>query len=498
MDVLWFVRNQRIFCVAMLIALLVAPAVGRADDVATRLAEILIPESKVSFAGKVVALDTGDVLFEHRATTPMIPASNMKLVVLAAAIDRLGADYQYSTVLAIRDQDLVVIGAGDPVFGDERLADRDDATITRVFDGWLARLRELGVKQIPGRIIIDDAIFDQSFAHPSWPKNQYQKWYEAPIGGLNFNANCVTATVAPTKPGQPARIGLIPPNRHTSVTNETKTDSKSTVIVMRPRASDNLILRGKVNAYGELAPVAVRDPGLFFGAALKEHLIRNGVPVGGEIVRETIRIDQQLLPTDVHIIAVHRQALPDVLLRAGRDSLGMVAEGLFKTLGAAQSGQGTWASGASALNAYFKTLNIPAKQVNVDDGSGLSRKNRLSPFASVHILKHMYADPAKFKLLRGSLAESGAKLGTLRKRMRDDLVQGRVFAKTGTIAGVRTLAGYLQTESGDWLAFAFFYNNVAGKVKSPKPRMDDACRHLVRWRDPTKPIMQTANSGASD
>jgi len=493
MNLLRFVRNNGIFRLVALCAVLSATARLQAADVSSRLAEILVPSNKTKFAGKVVALRTGEVLFEHHATNPMIPASNQKLVVLAAAIDQLGGDFQYTTVLAIRDHDLVVIGSGDPVFGDERLAKRDDVAITHVFETWAARLKELGIEQIPGDVIIDDSIFDQSFVHDNWPKNQYQKWYEAPIGGLNLNANCVTASVRPAASGRPAHIGLIPPNKYVGITNETTSSDQSSVIVLRPRHSDDLILRGKVNAYGELAPVTVRDPGLFFGAALKEHLIGSGIRVGGSVKRETVRIKQSLLPTDVHIIAVHRQALPDVLMRAGRDSLGMVAEGLFKTLGVKHAGQGTWSSAASALNAYFRKLDIPAKQVAVDDGSGLSRENRLSPAASVHILQHMYSDPAKFNLLSGSLAVSGADVGTLRKRMRSGTVKGRVFGKTGTIAGVRTLAGYIKTESGDWLAFAFFYNNVVGK--SPKPMMDDACRYLVEWRDPSQPVMQTANNG---
>jgi len=496
MNLLRFVRNcGKLRLIALLIVLAAAVRV-QAADVSSRLAEILVPSNKTTFGGKVVALRTGDVLFEYHANTPMIPASNQKLVVLAAAIDQLGGDYQYTTVLAIRDHDLVVIGSGDPVFGDERLSKRDDVAITHVFETWAARLKELGIEQIPGDVIIDDSIFDKSFVHESWPKNQYQKWYEAPIGGLNFNANCVTATVRPTKAGQPARIGLIPPNKYVGITNETKSSDQSSVIVLRPRHSDDLILRGKVNRYGELAPVTVRDPGLFFGAALKEHLIGSGIPVGGNVKRETVRLKQGLLPTDVHIVAVHRQGLPDVLMRAGRDSLGMVAEGVFKTLGVKHAGQGTWSSAASALNAYFRKLGIPAKQVSVDDGSGLSRKNRLSPAASVRILQHMYADPAKFNLLSGSLAVSGADVGTLRKRMRDKAVRARVFGKTGTIAGVRTLAGYIKTDSGDWLAFAFFYNTVTGK--SPKPRMDDACRFLVDWRDPSQDVMRTANNGATD
>src|SRR5262245_36221710 len=76
-------------------------------------------QSKLKFAGRVIELPSGRVIYDHDGKAPLMPASNMKLIIIAAAIDHLGPDFQFQTICAIRDKDLVVIGSGDPTFGDE-------------------------------------------------------------------------------------------------------------------------------------------------------------------------------------------------------------------------------------------------------------------------------------------------------------------------------------------------------------------------------------------
>lgn len=484
-------RGGTVWVAAFLLAWQIAAtaiAQNAADKATSRLAAQLDailtvpPPAKATLGARVVDLTSGEILYDHNGDSPMIPASNMKLVVMAAAVDALGPDYTYQTALAIRDLDLVVIGSGDPTIGDERLAAARGEDITAALRGWAKALKEAGVRQVPGNIVVDDLIFDLKFTHPRWPKDQYQSWYEAPIGGLNFNDNCVQAVVAPTQPGQPAKVTMFPENDMLTIKNKTVTGSKkNTVVVMRPSGSDTLVLTGKVATAGKLQGVTVRDPGLFFGAVLKQVLAAEGIPIGGRVVREKIRLESGRIPEDCHVAVVHRTPLSDVLGRCGKKSLGMMAEALFKTLGTHRDGLGTWNSGRSAIHAYLGTLNAPADQVTIDDGSGLSKTNRLSASVATRVLQHMFSRPPEtFDVFRRSLAEAGVD-GTLKKRMGGADTQGRIFAKTGTIDGVRTLAGYVHTHSDRWLAFAFFYNQYSGKNARPKSRMDRACRRLVHW-----------------
>ncbi len=431
------------------------------------------------FGGCVIELPTGRVVYERNSTTPLMPASNMKLIVIAAAIDQLGKGYQFQTTLGLSGKDLVIIGGGDPVLGDDRIAAARTQTITAVFHQWADKLVAAGVKRVPGDIVIDDSLFDQQFVHPNWPADQYETWYEAPVGALNFNSNCVNVEIARGK-GKP-EASLSPANTALRIDNKAVSGGKQSVVVKRDAKTDVLRLTGEVARGATMGPISVRDPGMFAGSVFKTVLAARGIPVTGEVVRRRVRQADGKLPADCHVIAVQKTPLADALARAGKDSLGMVAECLIKLLGSRGKEPGSWATGRAAVATFLKKTGVPAEQFKIDEGSGLSRDNRLTPVATARVLQYMFtAGNGSFELLKDSLATSGID-GTLDKRLRAPDTRGRIFAKTGYIKGVRTLAGYIQTQKGQWLAFAFFYNQA--NTSKMRQAQDAACTALVSFPD---------------
>lgn len=477
------------------------PAVAPQALLKARLDAILAinPGAKGEVSAQVLDAETGQILYTNNASEAIIPASNMKVITMASAMDLLGADYKYQTVIAIRGRDLVIVGSGDPTLGDERMAVERGVSITAVLHEWAEAIKKAGIKQVPGNIVVDDSIFEQQFTHPHWPKNQFQAWYEAPVGGLNFAENCVKTMVSPTSAGKRAKVSMVPGNTYLKVDNKTVTDNKNGVYVNRQRDADTLMVRGSVAKAGLLEKVTVRDPGLYFGSVLKTILATDGIAVGGKVVREKVRLDNGRLPREVHIAHVHRSPLTDALKRCGKDSRGMFAEALFKTLGTLDGQVGSWDTGRSAVHTFLRKVGVPANQITIDDGSGLSRYNRLSANASTQVLRYMYkSSPAVFEAFRASLATPGTE-GTLKKRLREPATRNRIFAKTGYINNVWTLAGFIHTESDQWLTFAIFFNGH-GKMPSPKNKIDDACRLLVKWPNlpappSTRPSEKTANKG---
>ena len=153
----------------------------------------------------VVDPATGRILIDINATTPRIPASNMKLLTSGTAAMLLGSDFRYRTKLLAVDDDLVVIGSGDPAFGDtELLADMTDADghamdIEGFLNLWVAAIVTAGRTNID-ELIIDDRIFDRDYVHPSWPKEQLVRRYCAGVSGLNFHRNIIRFY---PKPGGP-------------------------------------------------------------------------------------------------------------------------------------------------------------------------------------------------------------------------------------------------------------------------------------------------------
>lgn len=422
----------------------------------------------------VVELSSGRVVYDHDSARPMIPASNAKLVVMAAAIDQLGADYRFETLVALRGRDLVVIGGGDPAFGDPKLAAARGESITAAFARWAESLKAAGVTRITGRLVFDDSIFDNEFIHPTWPRDQHQAWYEAPIGGLNLADNCVTVSAAPGAKGS-VTLSMSPGNTALKLVNECRIGKEHRPVVYRAFGADAISVRGTINRKAALAEITVPDPGLYFAAALRTSLAARDIAIDGPIVRERVKGADGGLPADLRIIARERTPLKDVLARTGKNSLGMMAEGLIKTLGARRAAVGTWKSGAEAVRAFVESCGVSSSEIALADGSGLSRENRLSAAAATSVLRHMYAHPQR-EIFMAALARSGVD-GTMDRRLRD--LPGRVLCKTGYISGVRTLAGYAKGDGGEWYAFAFFYNNAASTAPLTASQ-DKACRILVQ------------------
>jgi D-alanyl-D-alanine carboxypeptidase/D-alanyl-D-alanine-endopeptidase (penicillin-binding protein 4) len=456
------------------------PGKGEDNTLAELLDKVLTgyADKRVQFGGCVIELPNGRVLYDRNGERPLIPASNMKLVVMAAALDLLGKDYQFKTIVAVRGKDLVVVGGGDPTIGDEKLVRASGKSITTVFHNWAEKLKASGVKQIPGNIVIDDSIFDRQFTHPNWPAEQFEAWYEAPVGGLNFNANCVDVTVKPGEAGKPAKVNLVPSGAAVKLVNQTTSTKKHSARVSRTKGGDTMIVAGSVARSDQLGPLTIRDPGLHFGQVLRSVLVARGIRVGGNVVRERVRMKADGTPEDSHVVAIERTPLRQAMTRAGKDSLGMMAESIIKVLGHKQSGVGTWESGGAAVRTFLNKAGA-GEGVVVDDGSGLSRKNRISAAAMTQVLRYVHgARPGNFEMLRETLATAGVD-GTLDDRLRGPATRGRIFAKTGYINGVRTLAGYAQTKAGTWVAFAFFYNGAAS-TRPLTQLQDRACELLVR------------------
>ncbi|KKK48650.1 hypothetical protein LCGC14_3142980, partial [marine sediment metagenome] len=139
----------------------------------------------------VVRLADGKALCDIASATPLIPASNQKIVTSAVAIRRLGEGFTFRTVLAMEGDDLVVIGDGDPTTGDARLAARRGESIYAAMDRWVVALKAAGVKSIKGNLIVRAGIFGGANVHPDWPKAQLRQYYAAPASGMNFNDNCL-------------------------------------------------------------------------------------------------------------------------------------------------------------------------------------------------------------------------------------------------------------------------------------------------------------------
>ena len=412
------------------------------------------------------AAGTVTPLVELGADTPMIPASNMKVLTTAAALDRLGPAFVFRTALAVRRADgrveVAAVGDGDPAFGDAEYLNRFGWTPTTVFDAWARALREEGITRID-RLSVDDSVFDRERVHPTWHPNDLPKSYAAQVGGLNLNANTLDLYLTRRGMGRPVTYRTDPPTRFAAIDSSAVGGDRDAIWLTRKAGGNDVYLGGETDARIEQGPlrITIDDPTAYAGTVLAERLAAAGIEVAdGPAVTDAVRPALLDGTGGWEVLRVHETRLATVLGRTNKDSENLYAESLLKRLGhAADGGPGSWRGGAAAVGDYLSGLGLDTDGLVVNDGSGLSAGNRVTP----RMLGRTLAD----MLIRHratfvpSLSIAGVD-GTLRSRFaaadRRDL-RGRVRAKSGYIGGVSTLSGVLE-DGGTWYVFSVMCNDV--------------------------------------
>jgi D-alanyl-D-alanine carboxypeptidase/D-alanyl-D-alanine-endopeptidase (penicillin-binding protein 4) len=424
----------------------------------------------------VKSLKTGDTLYSRNAQKLMMPASNMKIVTLAAAAERLGWDYTYETQIlgtgAIRDGaldgDLQVVGSGDPSLVVA------DGTSTRVFDDWAARLKALGVHAINGRIIGDDNTFDDEELGFGWSWDDLPDDYAAGVSALQFNENAARVTVGPgIAAGESASVDISPAGTGLVINNLVKTgaaDTQATIAARRLPGSSQLELRGSVPAGATPVTrvVSVDNPTRFAVNALRDALIARGIDVRGPAVDIDDLTDPPKRDDGVTLVTYRSPPLSVLAVRLMKVSQNLYAETLLKTLGVRHVSDvsdtclapcgASAAGGRTNVQTTLQAWGVPVEAIIQRDGSGLSRYDYVTPDALVTILTHVDRDERLRGPFEASLPLAGRD-GTLANRMKGTAAEGNARAKTGSMSNVRALSGYVTSGDGEALAFSILANN---------------------------------------
>jgi len=421
----------------------------------------------------VKSLKTGETLYARNAQKLMMPASNMKIVTLAAAAERLGWDYTYETQLfgagpiddGVLDGDLLVVGSGDPSLGVA------DGVSARVFDDWAERLETLGVRAIRGRVIGDDNTFDDEELGFGWSWDDLPDDYAAGVSALQFNENAARITVKPgAHEGDAAWVDLAPAGTGLAIDNRLRTgaaDAPTSIAARRLPGSSRLELRGSipVNVAPATRVVSVDNPTLFAVSALRDALIARGIDIRGPAVDVDDIANPPKRSDGVLLVSYRSPPLSILAVRLMKMSQNLYAETLLKTLGVrpvadtcpTPCGAST-ADGRANVQATLQTWGVPNESMIQRDGSGLSRYDYVTPDALVTILAHVDRDDRLRQPFEASLPIAGRD-GTLANRMKGTTAEGNARAKTGSMSNVRALSGYVTSADGDPLVFSIIANN---------------------------------------
>ena len=462
--------------------------------------------ARAAFWGiQIVDLGTGKTLCELNPNRFFVPASNTKLFTTALALTRLGPDFTFQTlVVADSPPDaegrirgaLRLVGGGDPNLSARAIpyhmgpaTGNPLAAIEDLAEQVVAR----GVKRIDGGIIGDDTWYLWQPYGEDWAIDDPQFEYGAPVSALTVNDNAVTLAIRPgARDGDPAALAWNPPLEYYRVDNRIRTvaaGGERSVHFRRDPGGFEVRLWGSIplRDHGEDLVLAIEDPALYAAQALSQALEERGVSIGGGATalhafpNETPDLTQAAAPpTAVSGVELARRVsapLIEDLRITDKVSQNLHAELALRAVGRARRNLGSLEAGVAEIKTFLAEAGIDPEAYNLADGSGLARLNLVTPATVVKLLRYRYASPARDNWI--SLLPVGGQDGTLSARFGESAVAGRVRAKTGTLAHVSALSGYVQRPEGGWVAFSILVNNYNGRAAEVRGVMDRICALIM-------------------
>jgi serine-type D-Ala-D-Ala carboxypeptidase/endopeptidase (penicillin-binding protein 4) len=436
------------------------------QDLAKGIEQIISrPNLARSHWGIEIQTLTGESLYSLDGDKFFNPASTAKLLVSAAGLLELGADYRIKTPIYSQGK--------PPVLNSLRIKGQGDPTVsTQSLKNIVHQLQLKGVRKIEN-LIIDDSYFAPPTINPTWEWADVHSYFATAINSTMLNQNTVTLTLLPQQIGQPVKFfwdDAIAANQWRVINYATtgKADLEYAVEIDRDLGQPLLMLRGKlaVNEPPDVWNLAVVDPAQYFLESLRFHLFRSGITVTRGTVFERENID--LL--DSKLTVIYAPPLQKILTEINQESNNLYAEVLGKIL--AQKLQVE--TPINAINQSLKQIGIKPDEYILVDASGLSRQNLVTPQTLVKILRLMSqtTEPKIAQAYLDSLATAGID-GTLKNRFINTSVQNNLWAKTGTLTEVGALAGYLQTQSNSTLVFSILVNNSELENKEIRQAIDE-------------------------
>jgi len=428
---------------------------------------------------------SGSTLYQHNPRTRLIPASNLKLLTTAAAMDVLGPQYRFSTQLLSDGTqqgerlagNLYLRGLGDPT---TQFAD---------YQALAAQLASQGVRQVHGDLVFDDTWFDAERLGVDWAQDDESTYYGAQISALtvspnaDFDAGTLLVTAkAPVALGQPVSVVVSPSTDYVQLSNRAVSGPGNSYGITRQHGTNLLQLTGAL-APGKQSRqwVSVWEPTQLVANLFEQALAQQGIRVLGR------RVIGGVSPNTATLLAEHQsaplQALITPLLKLSNNNM---SEALLKAMGRKTANAGTAAAGVAAVAAFMQRQGLDPATLSQVDGSGLSRRNLVSAQNLTDLLLVTAKQPwfdAWYNAL--PIAGNADRMtgGSLRYRLRGTAAENNLHAKTGSMAGVSSLSGYITDAEGRRLVFSMISNNYVSDAAPVRALENRLALALSQWHD---------------
>jgi D-alanyl-D-alanine carboxypeptidase/D-alanyl-D-alanine-endopeptidase (penicillin-binding protein 4) len=491
--------------VITILALSACSCIGFGADLGERLAAAV--NSKPAAFGNagihVIDATTGEPLYGLNEDRLYVPASNAKLFTSALALEKLGADYRFTTrVLLAPTGDLVLVGGGDPSLSgrvypysnDKKEAPlkRDAAPLDPIAD-LAEQIVKRGMVRIDGDVIGDDGLYPWAPYPQSWSVDDTENEFGAPVSALTLNDNTVAISISPgQRAGDHASLALSPPIEFLTIDHRVVTGARGSSPAIRARrlpGSRQWIVTGGI-PLGHAAvakELPVDDPAAFAAAALYDALVKRGVAIRGRpVARHRAPETEYLAPEGSEVASRQSPPLGELLRVMEKVSQNLHAELILREVGRVSHREATSDAGVAELGAFVKLLEASFEKSTLaeagalgtlDDGSGLGRNTLVAPRLITQLLAREYASPDRD--LWVSLLPAGGEDGTLEHRLCCVGDGGGIRAKTGTLSRAVALSGYAFSKTSGTLAFSIVVNDFSARPAEVRAWIDKIALALL-------------------
>jgi serine-type D-Ala-D-Ala carboxypeptidase/endopeptidase (penicillin-binding protein 4) len=448
------------------------------------------PDSSLSHASVSMCIadaEKGDIIMEYNSEISLMPASVMKVITSAAALELLGPNYIFSTRVVYTGSlnkrtgkltgNIIIIGGGDPALGSKYFSEN----YKDFLNSWVAEIAKLGIKKIQGRIISDDSYYDFLPVPAKWLWEDEGNYYGAGAYGLSVYDNTYDIHLKTLSDSSlPVIKEIIPELCRFELSNFLVANgSTDDGYVFAAPYSNSGWLAGNIpaNQTDFILKASISDPPLLLAKMLNEKLKDRGIKISGNPT--SVRSEKKPITEKfVTITETNSPPLIDIIKVLNHESVNLFAEHLIKELGKKFKNNGSTSSGAEVIDEFLNNSGINTNGMFIEDGSGLSPLNAINTRELVRLLVYMKNKGKYFSEYYSSLPDAG-KNGTLKNYFKDPLFDSRLKAKSGSMTRVRSFAGYFTTLSGRKMAFGIIINNYTGPSKDITSAIEDIVKEII-------------------
>jgi len=423
---------------------------------------------------------TNEILIESKPQLSLVPASILKTITTATALEVFGPDFRFQTTLSysgtVRHDtlfgDLQIIGGGDPTLSSEYFPESK-----RFLEEWVKALQDKHIKVITGNLILDATIYEPHLIPNTWIWEDIGNYFGAGASGISVFDNIYKIHLkSEGVAGKPTKVtGINPEIPNLELTNEVlSSDSNSDEAYVFGSPEDNKrVIRGTIpkNRTDFVVKASVPNPSILLSSELRKILSESGIVLSGETKYEKVKNG-----SSNQLSVIQSPPLRDIIKVTNHESVNLFAEHFLKHLAFKENGLGTTEDGCKFVMQFWKEKGLDMTGFFMNDGSGLSRFNTITANQMVNILNYMKTKSLYSNDFYESLPTAGN--GTLTAFSTENFPNDCLHAKSGSMTRIRCYAGYLTTESGRQLSFAVMLNNFSCTMGEATRKIEELLTEL--------------------